>query len=83
MVVKNTYLIKNVSRNKIRHCNIPPNRSPVCSSISQQHFHPRDGHDSPRNKGLIKLTHSQGYTNQPSQHSWVYQAIRELGKAEC
>ena len=71
---KNTYLIKNLSCNQLHHCNVPPNHRPVCSSISQQHCHPRDGHDSPRNKGLSRLTHSQKYTIQPSQHSWVYQA---------
>ena len=78
---KITYLMMNSFCNQR---NIPPNHRPVCSLISQQRCHPRARHDSPRNKGTSRLTHSQGYTNtQPSQHSWVYQAIKELGKAHC
>ena len=79
-VVKNTYLIKNSSRNQLRRCNVPPNHRLVCSLISQRRCHPQAGHDSPMNKELSRLTHSQRYTNQPSQCSWVYQAIKELGK---
>jgi len=47
---KITYLIKNSFRNKLRRCNVPPNHRPACSLISQQSYHPRVGHDSPRNK---------------------------------
>ena len=96
-IYKNTYLMKNSSCNQLRRCNVPPNHRPVCSLVSQQHYHPGAGHDSPRNKELSRLTHSQntqisqantiGFimqsTNQPSQHIWVYQAIKELGKVEC
>ena len=60
---KITYLMKNSFRNQLRRCNIPPNHRPACSLISQQRCHPRARHDSPRNKGTSRLTHSQGYTN--------------------
>ena len=79
-MVKNTYLIKNSSRNKLRHCNVPPNHRPACSLIFQQCFHPRAGHDFPKEQGTRRPTHIQGYTNQPSQHSWVYQAIKRSTK---
>ena len=82
-IFKNTYLMKNLSCKQLCRCNVPPNHRPVCSLVSQQNCHPRAGHDYPRNKELSRLTHSQRYTNQPSQHSWVYHAIRELGKSEC
>ena len=59
---KITYLMKNSFRNQLRHCNVPPNHRPACSLISQWCCHPQDGHDSPRNKGTSRLTHSQGYT---------------------
>ena len=59
---KITYLKMNSFRNQLRRCNIPPNHRPACSLISQQHYHPQAGHDSPRNKGTSMLTHSQGYT---------------------
>ena len=49
-MVKITYLIKNSSRNQLRHCNVPPNHRPSCSLISQKCFHPRARHDSPRHK---------------------------------
>ena len=78
---KTTYLKMNSFRNQLRCCNVPPNYTPVCSLISQQRFHHQAGHDSPRNKGTSRLTHS--HKTQPSQHSWVYQAIKELGKAQC
>ena len=54
-MVKITYLIKNSFRNQLRRSNIPPNHRPVCSLISQQHYHSRAGHDSPRNKELTDL----------------------------
>ena len=58
-----TYLMKNSLCNQLRRCNVPPNQyRPACSLISQQRCHPRAGHDSPRNKGTSRLTHSQGYT---------------------
>ena len=91
---KITYLMRNSFRNQLRHCNVPPNHRPACSLISQQHCHPWAGHGSSRNKELTglhiaKVTTPQGYTvgffrwttDQPSQQSWVYQAIQELGKA--
>ena len=59
---KMTYLMKTSLRNQLRRCNIPPNHRPSCSLISQQRFHPRAGHDSPRNKGTSRLTRSQRYT---------------------
>ena len=58
-----TYLIIELARNYLCRCNVPPNHRAVCSSITQQHCHPRPGRDSTRNKGnTSKLTHSQGYT---------------------
>ena len=59
---KITYLMMNSICNQLRRCNVPPNHRPTCSLISQQCCHPRAGHDSPRNKGTSRLTHSQGYT---------------------
>ena len=59
---KITCLMETSLCNQLRHCNVPPNRRPACSLISQQRFHPQVGHDSPRNKGTSRLTHSQGYT---------------------
>ena len=59
---KITYLMKSLFRNQLRPCNVPPNHRPACSLISQQCCHPRAGHDSPRNKGTSRLTHSQGCT---------------------
>ena len=97
-MVKNTYLIKDSSRIQLRHCNVPPNHRPSFSLISQQCCHPRARHDSPRNKEqaglhIVKDTQNTdqantvGFirtsTNQPIQHSWFYQAIKELGKAKC
>ena len=97
-IVKNTYLMRNSFRNQLRRYNVPPNHRPACSLISQQRCHPRAGHDSPKNKGTTRLTHSQGYTKrsqantvgfimpstrQPTQHGQVYQAIQELGKDKC
>ena len=43
---KNTYIIENLFRNQLHRCNVPPNHRPACSLISQQHCHPRAGHDS-------------------------------------
>ena len=60
---KITYLMVKSFRNQLRHCNVPPKHRPACFLISQQRYHPRAGHDSPRNKGTSRLTHSQGYTN--------------------
>ena len=57
---KITYLMMNLFRNQLRRCNVPPNHRPACSLISQQGCHPQAGHDSPRNKGTSRLTHSQG-----------------------
>ena len=73
------YLMNYLIRNQLRPCNVPPNHRPACSLISQQCCHLRAGHDSPRNKELTglhiaKVTTPQGYTVQPSQRSWVYQA---------
>ena len=94
---KVTYLMKNSFQNELHCCNIPPNHRLVCSLISQQCCHPRAGHDSPRNKEQASLyiakdtqlsqANTVGFirpsTRQPSQHNWVYQAIKELGKNEC
>ena len=54
-MVKNTYLIKDLSRNQLRRCNVPPNHRPACSLISQQRYHPQVGHDSPRDKEQASL----------------------------
>ena len=43
---KNTYFGRSSSCNQLCCCNVPPIHMPVCSSISQQHCHPRAGHDS-------------------------------------
>ena len=82
---KNTYLMKNLFRNQLRSCNVPPNHRPACSLISQQHYHPRAEHDTPRNRELIGLhiakdNNPQGYTVQPKKHNWVYQANNRLAK---
>ena len=45
-------LWRSSSRNQLCHCNVPPNHSPMCSLISQQHCHPWDGHDFPRKRKL-------------------------------
>ena len=80
---ESTYLMNNSIRNQLRRCNVPPNHRPACSLISQQRCHPRAGHDSPRNKGTSRLTHSQGYTNTAKPTQLGYQAIKELGEAQC
>ena len=81
---KTTYLKMNSFRSQLCCCNIPPNHRPVCSLISQQCCHPRVGNDSPRNKGTTGLHVAKDTQNtQLSQQSWVYQAIKELGKAQC
>ena len=59
---KIAYLMMKSIHNQLRRCNVPPNHRPACSLISQQHCHPWAGHDSPRNKGTSRFTHSQGYT---------------------
>ena len=71
---KITYLLDGESRNQLRRCNVPPNHMPTCSSISQQCCHPRAGHDSSKDKGQCRLTHSQG-TQSANQHHWVYPAF--------
>ena len=78
---KNTYLEKKLSRNQLCHCNVPPNHRPVRSSISQQHCHPRAGHDSHKESGNCNmLTHSQRHIKiQPRKnYIWVYQATKEV-----
>ena len=58
---KVTYLLmKNLSRNQLCCWNVPHNQGPAWSSISQQRCHPRAGHDSSKDKGQCRLTHSQG-----------------------
>ena len=52
---KNTYVIKNLFCKQLHCYNVPPNHRPACSLISQQRFHPRAGHDSPRNMGTTGL----------------------------
>ena len=76
---KNTYLMKNSSCNQLRRCNVPPNHRTVCSLVSQQHCHPRAGHDCLWEYGnTSRLIHSQGCNQtQLSQHSWVSHAARE------
>ena len=60
-IFKVTYLsMKNSSRNQLHRCNVTPNHRPACSSISQQRCHPWAGHDSSKDKGQCRLTHSQG-----------------------
>ena len=96
-MVKNTYLIKDSSHNQLRRCNVPPNHRPAFSLISQQRYHPRARHDSPRNKEQAGLHIAKdtkntdqdnivGFirpsTNHPIPHGWVYQAIKDLGKAK-
>ena len=81
-MVKITYLIKNSSRNQLRRCNVPPNHRPACSLISEWRCQPRAGHDSPRNKEQAGLHIAKDTQNtHPIQQSWVYQAIKELEKA--
>ena len=80
---KNTYLHKSSSCNQLRRCNVPPNHRKVCSSISQKHCHPRAGHDSLRNKGQCRLTHSQGLPISQTHTLGFYQVIKELGQAKC
>ena len=52
---KSTYLMMNSIHNHLCRCNVPPNRRPTCSLISQQHCHPRAGHDSPGIRELAGL----------------------------
>ena len=81
---KITYLMKTSLRNQLHRCNVPPNHRPACSLISQQHCHPRAGHDSPRNKGATRLTHSQGYVKHSQANTVGFiRASRGLGKAQC
>ena len=62
-VITQEYLSSNEAPcNELCRCNVPPNHRPVCSLISQQCCHPQAGHDSPRNNGTSRLTHSQGCT---------------------
>ena len=77
---KITYLMMNLFSNQLRRCNVPPNHRPSCSLISQQRFHPRAGHDYPRNKEQAGLHIAKDTQRQPSQHSWVYQAINKTSK---
>ena len=72
--------MKNLPRNQLCRCNIPPNHRPTCSSISQQCCHPRAGHDSSGIRVNCRLAHSQRGHHQPNQHSWVYQAINRSAK---
>ena len=73
------FFMKSLPCNQLCRYNVPPNHRPACSSISQQHCHPRAGHDSSKDKGQCRLTHSQG-TPSANQHSWVYQALNKLAK---
>ena len=75
------YLSSNeASCNQLCRCNVPPNHRPMCSLISQQHHHPRVGHDSPRKKETSRLTHSQRYVKTQSIQSyvWVYQTAKGM-----
>ena len=80
---KITYLMENSIRNQLCCCNVPPNHRPVCSSISQQCCHPRAGHDSPRNKGTSRLTHSQGYIKHSQANTVGLSGHSVVGKAKC
>ena len=81
---KITYLMKKSFFNQLRRCNVPPNYRPACSLISQQRCHPQAGHDSPRNKGKSRLTHSQGYTKQSQANTVGFIGpSRSWGKAQC
>ena len=77
---KITYLMKNSFCNQLCRCNVPPNHMPACSLISQQRCHPRAGHDSPRNKGTNRLTHSQGYMKHSQAN--IVGFIRSFGSWE-
>ena len=79
-MVKNTYRIKDSSRNQLRRCNLPPNHRPTCSLISQQHFHPQAGHDSTRNKGQSSLTHSQVTPISQAHTVWFIRPSRSQGR---
>ena len=76
------FLMKSLPRNQLRRCNVPPNHRPACSSISQQHFHPRARHDSSRTKGQCRLTHSQGFPTSQTHTVGFYQITKELGQAK-
>ena len=79
---KSTYLMNNLIRNQLRRCNVPPNHRLACSLISQQRCHPRAGHDSPRNKGTSRLTHSQGYIKHSQANTVGFiRPLRSWGKA--
>ena len=80
---KITYLMKNSICNQLCHYNVPPNHRPTCSLISQQHRHPKAGHDSPRNKGTSRLTHSQGYTTTAKPTQLGLSGHLGVGKAKC
>ena len=65
------FLMKSLPRNQLRHCNIPPNHRPACSSISQHTATPELGMIPPRirvNAGLhiardtISQTNTTGFT---------------------
>ena len=82
-VTSSTYLLmKHSPRNQLHRCNVPPNHRPMCSSISQQHYDPRVGHDSSRNKGQCRLTHSQGFPISQTHTVGFYQVDKELGNAK-
>ena len=81
---KNTYLLKSSSHNQLCRCNIPPNHRLACSLISQQRCHPELGMIIEGIKELEGLHIAKDIQNtQPSQQSWVYQAIKELEKENC
>ena len=64
-----------LTRNKLRRCNVPPNHRPACSSVSQQRCHPRAGNDSSRTKGQLQAyTQPRGHKT-IGKHRWFYQAV--------
>ena len=66
---KNTYLEKKLPRNYLCRYNVPPNHRPVCSSISQHHCDPQDGHDFHKEIGNNMFTHINTMHPQSSQQS--------------
>ena len=54
------FRMKNLPRNQLRHCNVPPNHRPACSSVSQQHCHPELGMIPQGLRVNCRFTHNQG-----------------------
>ena len=81
---KITYLMMNSSATSYVAATFHPTIGQRAPLISQQRCHPRAGHDSPRNKGTSKLTHSQGYVKHSQANTIGFiRPSRILGKAQC